>query len=83
MSQLEDAERGLALTAALESARGRGRLHECPDLDALLAAAAPFLPSGGGPSILRTWIHRPGVCYVLAVVLLVPASSQASGTPVP
>src|SRR5262245_48515770 len=68
MSQLEDAERGLALTEALEIARRRGLLRECGDLDALRTAAAAFLPSEEEPWILRTWVHRPGACYVLAVV---------------
>src|SRR5262249_56339513 len=59
---------GLALTQALEIARQRGRLLECPNLDALRTAAAAFLPSEQEPWILRTWVHRPSACYVLAVV---------------
>ena len=68
MNERGNAEKRQALTAALETARRRGRLRECADLGALREAAAPFFPFGRQPSILRTWIHQPGGCYVLAVV---------------
>lgn len=68
MSEFGDAGKGLALTEALEAARRRGRLRECANLGALLAATAPFFPVGRPPAILGTWIHQPGACYVLAVV---------------